>query len=140
MVDSTPLGPLITLAQNGELSVRMEPEEFAKIEYECQAFKTTIRQIQEKIDGVSRLQTWGFGDHAGSNLSSATTIAERFRKKSSGQDDGNDFHTVLDEHWAAVEDIRLLHSTIRDRFVLVDTDFAARFAAEAARLDQVGGL
>ncbi|MFE3546571.1 hypothetical protein ACFXK0_26710 [Nocardia sp. NPDC059177] len=81
----TPLGPLITEAKNGSLSVRMDPEEFAKIEYECQAFKATIKQIQGKIAGVAQLQTWGFGDHAGSQLTSATTMADRFRKKSKGR-------------------------------------------------------
>ncbi|MFE3546477.1 hypothetical protein ACFXK0_26235 [Nocardia sp. NPDC059177] len=135
----TPLGPLITEAKNGSLTVRMDPEEFAKIEYECAAFQATIKQIQTKIDDVSKLQTWGFGDHAGSQLTSATTMAERFRKKSKGQEDGNDFHTVLQEHWDAVEDIRLLHVAIRDRYIAEDESFAARFTAETERLDQLPG-
>ncbi|MFD3596762.1 hypothetical protein ACFWU5_28950 [Nocardia sp. NPDC058640] len=139
MTGTTPLTSLITEAKNGNLTVRMDPEEFAKIEYECQAFKTTIVAIQANIDDVAKIQTWGFGDHGGSILTSAQTMADRFRKIANGSQGGNDFHTVLKEHWEAVEDIRLLHVAVRDRFIAEDEAFATRFNAETARLDQIPG-
>ncbi|MEU7140482.1 hypothetical protein ABZ942_13610 [Nocardia sp. NPDC046473] len=133
-----PLTSLITEANEGRLSLRMSPEGFAKIERECVYFQDhVIREIQQDVRDISRIGTWGFGDHAGSTLTSAPTMANRFRAKSMGHPSGDDFYTVLEEHWRAVEDIRQLHATIRDRFIAQDAEFAARFNAEVARLDQL---
>ncbi|MEV0687195.1 hypothetical protein AB0I35_25330 [Nocardia sp. NPDC050378] len=139
MTGNTPLASLISEAKSGNLTVRMDPESFARIEYECEAFKTTIKNIQRSVGDLTNIQTWGFGDHEGSFLTSAPTMADRFRKIAKGSESGNDFHTVLQEHWTAVEDIRLLHVAIRERFVAEDESFAARFNAETARLDQTPG-
>ncbi|MFI7003492.1 hypothetical protein [Nocardia sp. NPDC050175] len=132
----SPLASLITQARDGAVSVRMEPEQFAKIEYECNAFKEVIRDIQKDVQQVARIGTWGFGDQSGSKLTSAPTMANRFRAKSMGHPGGDDFNTVLDEHFRAVEDIRQLHATIRDRFLAQDAEWSARFNAEIARLNQ----
>ncbi|MEU6832677.1 hypothetical protein ABZ894_28875 [Nocardia beijingensis] len=136
-VTPSPLLTLITEARDGRLLVRIDPEEFARVEFECNSFKETIREIQKDMEQVSRIGTWGFGDHPGTILTSAPTMATRFRAKAMGHPSGDDFHAVLEEHWLAVEDIRRLHATIRDRFIAQDQDFAARFQAETARLDQL---
>lgn len=133
----SPLKSLIDAGRDGQLSVRMTPEDFAKLDRECGNFMEVIRDIQADVKQISGTATWGFGDHPGSPLTSAPTMANRFRAKSDGHPGGDDFYTVLDEHWRAVEDIRQLHATIRDRFIAQDADFAARFKAEIARLDQL---
>lgn len=132
-----PLKGLIDEGRDGRLSVRMTPEDFAKLDRECGNFQEVIRELQGDVRRISGITTWGFGDHPGSMLTSAPTMANRFRAKSHGHPGGDDFHTVLEEHWRAVEDIRQLHATIRDRFIAQDVDFAARFNAEIARLDQL---
>ncbi|MFD6162436.1 hypothetical protein ACFWF7_01540 [Nocardia sp. NPDC060256] len=133
----SPLKSLIDEGRDGRLSVRMSAEDFAKLDRECTNFQEVIREIQTDVMRISSISTWGFGDHPGSMLTSAPTMANRFRAKSNGHPGGDDFYTVLDEHWRAVEDIRQLHATIRDRFIAQDADFAARFKAEIARLDQL---
>ncbi|MFI6040292.1 hypothetical protein ACIA8C_01585 [Nocardia sp. NPDC051321] len=133
----SPLASLITEAKDGRLAVRMDPEGFAKLDRECTDFQETIRKIQQSMRDIGRIGTWGFGDHPGSTLTSAPTMANRFRAKASDHPGGDDFKTVLEEHWRAVEDIRQLHAAIRDRYIAQDTEFAARFKAEIARLDQL---
>ncbi len=132
MAETSPLANLITESRNGQLTVRMDPEEFARVDRECANFQKVIRDLQRTMKEVSDISTWGFGDHQDSNLTSAQTIADRFRKKSMGGE--NNFHAILEEHWLVVEDIRELHVAIRDQFMAVDESFAARFHAEAERL------
>ncbi|PWV73760.1 hypothetical protein DFR69_107391 [Nocardia neocaledoniensis] len=120
----------------GSLNLRMEPEEFARIDRECTEFQTTIGQIQQSMTDISKIATWGFGDHANSGLSSARVMADRFRTKARGGEDS--FYDVLEEHYKIVEDIRVLHQVIRDRFMAEDEAWAARFNAEVAALDAGG--
>lgn len=127
---------LIEQAQVGALKLRMEPEEFARIDHECTEFQSVIRSIQTEMTFVSQIQTWGFGDHANSGLSSARVMADRFRTKARGGEDS--FYDVLEEHYKIVEDIRVLHQVIRDRFMAEDEAWAARFNAEVAALDAGG--
>ncbi|MGW5320063.1 hypothetical protein [Nocardia thailandica] len=133
---SSPFGGFIAEAQAGSLSLRMEPEDFARIDHECQAFQQVIRTIQTTTTEISQIKTWGFGDHSGTNLTSAPIMAARFREKSRGSD--NSFHAVLELHYARVEEIRQLHEVIRQRFVAADEEWAARYNAEIAALEQTG--
>ncbi|WP_433657908.1 hypothetical protein ACQPW1_39350 [Nocardia sp. CA-128927] len=131
----SPLANLITEAREGRLNVRMEPEEFAKIDHECENFKElVIREIQRTMTEISQITTWGIGDHAGSQLTSAPTMAQRFREKAQGGPDS--FYDVLEEHYRIVEDIRLLHQEVRNRFMGQDGQWAARFQAELTSLEQ----
>lgn len=132
----TPLAHLITDARSGALGVRMDPEDFARVECECRAFQEVIREIQTSVDEVSQVETWGIGDHPGSRLTSAPVLAARFRTKSRGTP--GSFYEVLDEHWQVVEDIRALHAAVRDRLVQADDEFAARLRAELTRLSVPG--
>ncbi|GEM29745.1 hypothetical protein NN3_07520 [Nocardia neocaledoniensis NBRC 108232] len=127
---------MIEQARVGSLNLRMEPEEFARIDRECTEFQTTIGQIQQSMTDISKIATWGFGDHANSGLSSARVMADRFRTKARGGEDS--FYDVLEEHYKIVEDIRVLHQVIRDRFMAEDEAWAARFNAEVAALDAGG--
>ncbi|MFD4432938.1 hypothetical protein [Nocardia sp. NPDC058497] len=111
----------------------MDPEEFARIDRECTEFQTAIGQIQQSMTDISKIETWGFGDQANSGLTSASVMADRFRKKARGGDDS--FYDVLEEHYKIVEDIRVLHQVIRDRFMAEDEAWAARFHTEVAALD-----
>ncbi|MEV0332080.1 hypothetical protein [Nocardia sp. NPDC050717] len=134
--DQSAFSGLIEQARGGSLNLRMEPEEFARIERECTEFQTAIGQIQQVMTDISKIETWGFGDHANSGLSSARVMADRFRSKARGGEDS--FFDVLEEHYAIVEDIRVLHQVIRDRFMAEDEAWAARFQAEVAALDAGG--
>ncbi|WP_147403922.1 hypothetical protein [Nocardia panacis] len=126
---------LIAEAKSGALSVRMSPEEFARIDHECRRFvKETIREVQNDMREISKIDKWGFGDHPDSKLTSAPTMARRFREKAMGQPDGNDFYTILEEHKSAVESIRQLFGAMRDRYIAQDSTLAARFKAESERL------
>ncbi|MFI9509251.1 hypothetical protein [Nocardia sp. NPDC052566] len=115
----------------------MDPEEFAKIDYECEKFKLVIQDIQQDMREISEIATWGIGDHTGSQLTSAPTMAKRFREKAMGGSD--DYHTVLEEHYKIVEDIRVLHEVMRDRYIATDADWAARFRAQLTSLQQGQG-
>ncbi|MGW0248005.1 hypothetical protein ACWDYH_15365 [Nocardia goodfellowii] len=135
MAEQSPLAKLIAEGRDGQLTVRMDPEEFAKVDRECTTFQTVIRDLQTAMNEISGISTWGFGDHQGSNLTSAQVIASRFRAKSQGGE--NNFNSILEEHWLVVEDIRLLHAAIRDRFMAEDESFAARFHAEVENLERL---
>ncbi|MFB7876217.1 hypothetical protein ACFC06_13250 [Nocardia sp. NPDC056064] len=130
----SPFATLIEQARSGGLTLRMEPEEFARLDHECTEFETVIREIQQTMTDISNINTWGFGDNAESGLTSARVMADRFRKKARGGDDS--FYDVLEEHYVIVEDIRTLHQLIRDRFMAADEEWAARFNAEASALAQ----
>jgi hypothetical protein len=131
----SPLANLITEAREGRLKVRMEPEEFARIDHECENFKELIiRDIQRTMTSISQIETWGIGDHTSSQLTSAPIMAKRFREKAQGGSDS--FYDVLEQHYRIVEDIRLLHEEIRNRFMEQDEQWAARFQAELTSLER----
>ncbi|MFD3596641.1 hypothetical protein ACFWU5_28315 [Nocardia sp. NPDC058640] len=130
----TAFSGLIEQARAGALTLRMEPEEFARLDRECTEFQTVIGQIQQTMTDISNINTWGFGDNAESGLTSARVMANRFRNKARGSDDS--FYDVLEEHYIIVEDIRILHQLIRDRFMAADEEWASRFNAEATGLAQ----
>lgn len=131
---TSPFTGLIEEARSGALNLRMEPEEFARLDRECTEFETVIRQIQQTMTDISNINTWGFGDNSESGLTSARVMAHRFRTKARGGDDS--FYDVLEEHYVIVEDIRTLHQLIRERFTAADEEWATRFNAEAAALGQ----
>ncbi|MFC6013459.1 hypothetical protein [Nocardia lasii] len=129
---------MIEQARAGALTVRMEPEEFARLDRECTEFQTVIGQIQQTMTDISAINTWGFGDNAESGLTSARVMAFRFRDKARGGTDS--FYDVLEEHYIIVEEIRVLHQLIRDRFMAADEEWAARFTTEATALAQSGAM
>ncbi|WP_120043139.1 hypothetical protein [Nocardia panacis] len=126
---------LIAEAKTGALTLRMSPEDFARIDHECVLFvKEVIRDVQNDMIEISKIEKWGFGDHPDSMLTSAPTMARRFREKAMGQPDGNDFYTILSAHKRTVDSIRQLFAAMRDRYIAHDEDFATRFKAESERL------
>ncbi|RJO76632.1 hypothetical protein D5S18_10165 [Nocardia panacis] len=132
------LAGLIAEAAEGRLNLRMSPEEFARIDRECAHFVDhVIADVQSEMKYVAGINLWGFGDHPDSLLTSAPAMAERFRKKAMGQEDGNSFATVLTENAHAVEEIRQLFAAMRDRYIEQDRHFADRFHTEAARIDKL---
>ncbi|MFI6172975.1 hypothetical protein ACIBCN_39785 [Nocardia sp. NPDC051052] len=133
----TPLANLITEAREGRLTVRMKPEEFAKIDHECTHFKEVIRAVQQDMTAISQVQTWGFGDHPGSGLMGAPSLAKQFRDKAQGGPDSH--YEVLEEHLGVVEDIRQLHEAVRNRLMEHDDEWAARFRTALASLEQEQG-
>ncbi|MFC9897988.1 hypothetical protein ACFVMC_30215 [Nocardia sp. NPDC127579] len=126
-------------ASAGKLRVWMDPEQFARIEYECNSFKRVIEEISAEMRSISEIAVWGFGDDS-YDLTSAPVMAARFRGKAAGHETGDDFVSVLAEHLSVVEEIRTLHALARERYLAQDAELAARFRAELARLDQLSAV
>ncbi|MBF6062804.1 hypothetical protein IU500_13515 [Nocardia terpenica] len=141
MADSTtppqrPLEGLINDAKEGRLTVnfnqdvRVDAEEFAYIERDCQAFKDSIRNIQQIAKEISSQKKWGLGEDQ-AILTSAQTLVHRFRAKAaivtSGKDSANNVNDILEDHYRIVDDLQELHRTIAQKFVETDQEFAARY-------------
>ncbi|MQY29791.1 hypothetical protein [Nocardia aurantia] len=137
--DATPGGPLAELiadAQKGLLSVhlsddvRVNAEEFAYIERDCEAFKTEIRRLQTIATNISNQKRWGLGEDQ-AVLTSAKLVVRRFRSKAavvdSSSDSSNNVHDTLEQHYRIVDDLQQLHRAIAQRYIQADQEFAARY-------------
>lgn len=131
-----PIAGLITDAQEGRLSLKMDPDKFAEIEYACIQFhENVIQAIQDQLRAVSLMSSFGFGDDSGSALTSASTMARRFREISEGNA-GNNFFDVLQEHALIVEQLRQIFAVVRDRYLAQDQGLADQFRVKLAELEQ----
>ncbi|WP_019931089.1 hypothetical protein [Nocardia sp. BMG111209] len=131
-----PLADLISEAKNGHLNVsfnadmRVNAEEFAYIERDCDAFKDSIQKLMQIAKNVSEQKKWGLGEDQ-EILTSAKTVVHRFRAKAAvvdpGKDGANNVHDILDRHYQIVDALQQLHRTIAQRYVETDQVFAARY-------------
>ncbi|WP_280194912.1 hypothetical protein [Nocardia farcinica] len=121
-----PMANLLSAARDGHFSVTMRPEEFVYIDRDCEYFKNAIRAIQSIMDRVSKQTTWGLGE-GNSELVSAGTVVERFKKKANGAGDGNSVWKIMEEHYRIVEDIQATYRTVRERIMEADSAFAGEF-------------
>lgn len=130
---SGPLTNLISAARDGNLSLRIEPEEFVYIDRDCERFKVMIRTMQREAEAISLIEgvQWGLGAD-NPRLSSAQTLVQRFREKGKGSD--NSVHAILEIHYRVIDDIQALHREIMQRYMQSDDDFASRVNAILARL------
>ncbi|MCX4092028.1 hypothetical protein [Nocardia sp. alder85J] len=131
-----PLAELISRARDGQLNVnftsdmRVNAEEFAYIIRDCDAFKESIRKLQQIAKEVSDQKKWGLGEDQ-ARLTSATTLVHRFRAKAAsvdaGKDGSNNVRDILEQHYQIVDALQELHRTIAQRYVEADQVFAARY-------------
>ncbi|WP_019932818.1 hypothetical protein [Nocardia sp. BMG111209] len=131
-----PLAQLITEAQAGRLSVdlsddvRVNAEEFAYIERDCEAFKHEIQKLQRIATNVSTQKKWGLGEDQ-ALLTSAQAVVHRFRTKAAavdaGKDSPNNVYDVLQQHYQIIDELQQLHRTIAQRYIQADQEFAARY-------------
>ncbi|MBF6172610.1 hypothetical protein [Nocardia blacklockiae] len=134
--DPRPLAGLINEAKEGRLTVsfnadvRLNAEEFAYMERDCQAFKDAIRSLQQIAMSISKQSKWGLGEDQ-KLLTSAQILVHRFRAKAAivdpATDSENNIFDILEEHYKAVDNIQELHRTIAQKFMETDQDFAARY-------------
>lgn len=123
-------GPLIEQAKSGSVSLNVEPQAFLALDRALQQRKTEIQTIQKLVQQVRTHGAWGLGENA-SILTSAHTIAQRFRDKSSGG--ANNAYDTLQDHWRTADEMQTLFRAIRDRLQQTDSEFAAKLrAAQAA--------
>ncbi|MBO0855103.1 MAG: hypothetical protein J2P18_15225 [Nocardia sp.] len=133
---SRPLGSLIEAAKNGDLSVkfnenvRLNAEEFAYIDRDCDEFKSFIRSAQGVANDIARQKKWGLGEDQ-DILPSAKILVSRFRNKAGtagdGHDNPNNVHDILEQHYQCVHDIQTLHKTIAQKLIDTDQEFAAAY-------------
>ncbi|WP_019930787.1 hypothetical protein [Nocardia sp. BMG111209] len=131
-----PLADLIAEAKDGRLTVnfnsdmRVNAEEFAYIDRDCQAFKDSIRSLQQIAMDIHRQQYWGLGEDQ-AVLTSAQTIVHRFRAKAAivdpSKDTSNNAHDILEQHYQIIDALQELHRTIAQRYMATDQVFAARY-------------
>ncbi|ATL65161.1 hypothetical protein [Nocardia terpenica] len=135
-----PFANMISAAQNGQINLRMDLEQFVYLDRDCQTFLDNIDQIQRIMDQVSQQETWGLGEHThigdGKELISGKTLVERFRAKSRGRDDNadNSVYAIMESHKQAVQDIQETYRAIRKRITDQDAEAAARYQQLEATL------
>ncbi|MEU5758766.1 hypothetical protein [Nocardia sp. NPDC047648] len=121
-----PMGNILNAAREGQLGMQMSPEDFIYIDRDCEYFKNAIQKIQRTMDFVSRQSHWGLGEGS-SDMVSAGTLVDRFKKKARGAEDLNSVHQIMEDHYRIVEDIQEVHRLARDRIMQADSDFAEAF-------------
>ncbi|MQY28406.1 hypothetical protein [Nocardia aurantia] len=131
-----PLSDLIAEAREGRLTVdfdsdmRVNAEEFVYIERDCQAFKDSIRGLQQTAINIRNQKKWGLGEDQ-SILTSAQTIVHRFRSKAAivdpGKDSANNTFDILEQHYQIVDALQELHRVIAQRYIEADQVFADRY-------------
>ncbi|MGY1895749.1 hypothetical protein [Nocardia gipuzkoensis] len=123
---SRPMGNILNAAREGQLGIEMSPEDFIYIDRDCDYFKIAIRKVQAVMEVVSQQEHWGLGEGS-SDMVSAQTLVDRFKKKARGAEDRNSVHQIMEDHYRIVEDIQEVHRVVRDRMMQADSNFAADF-------------
>ncbi|GAA5058222.1 hypothetical protein [Nocardia callitridis] len=124
-----PLANLIDEAHEGRLLVRMDPEQFVRVDRDCEFFKNAIRDIQQKMIEIAQQDEWGLGEKytndEGKELVSGKTMVHRYRTKAQGTQNG--VYEVLESHFQVVEDFQNVFREIRTRYSEQDDGWAARY-------------
>lgn len=126
-------GPLIEQAKSGSVSLDVEPQAFLALDRALQQRKTEIQAIQKLVQQVQTHEAWGLGEKT-EILTSARTIAQRFRDKGGGG--ANNAYDTLQDHWKTADEMQTLFRTICDRLQQTDSEFAAKLRAAQAATEE----
>lgn len=121
-----PMANVLSAVRDGQANLEMRAEDFVYIDRDCEFFKDAIRNIQRAMDIVSQQTHWGLGE-SNSDMVSASTLVDRFKKKARGAEDGNSVYQIMELHFRIVQDIQEVHRIARDRLMQADSNFAAEF-------------
>ncbi|WP_232541472.1 hypothetical protein [Nocardia bovistercoris] len=117
---------MLDAANNGQLSIKLTPEDFVYLDRDCEFFKRAIRRIQQIATEVSQQDHWGLGE-ANDDMVSGRALVGRFKVKARDAPDGNDVFAIMEQHYSIIEDIQAVHRMVRDRMMQADSAFAAEF-------------
>ncbi|QBS43759.1 hypothetical protein DMB37_30355 [Nocardia sp. CS682] len=117
---------LLSAVREGQATVEMKPEDFVYIDRDCEYFKRLIRRVQGIAEQISRQDSWGLGETT-KDMVSGHTVVDRFKQKAKQASDGNDVHTIMEQHYEIVEDIQEVHKLARERMMQADSNFASEF-------------
>ncbi|MEV0761020.1 hypothetical protein [Nocardia sp. NPDC050435] len=140
-VDTKAWQSMIDSAKNGNLSVKfndsvsVNAEEFVYIERDCQAMKDEIQALQRIATGISKREVWGLGESS-DWIKSAPILVARLRAKAQGAADGNDVHSILQQHYDVIDKIQELHRTIAQKYTEADSAFSSKYNELMASLPQ----
>ncbi|MEU4836965.1 hypothetical protein [Nocardia testacea] len=130
-----PMTNMINAANEGQITVRMAPEEFINLDRDCSLFLGVIEQIKRIAGEISRQDHWGLGE-ADDDLSSARAMVGRYKVKAQGAPDGNGVYEIMDQHVRIVQDIQDVYRIMRDRMMQADSEWAAAYHSLEATLPQ----
>jgi len=129
-----PFTTMLSEASAGNIKIKMDLEQFVHLDRDCETFITLISQIQRMADDVSRVGTWGLGEHTvtddGKKLTSGEALAQRFKTKSRGSNDetDNSVYAMMTAHLQAAKDLQEVYQRIRKQITDHDAEQAAKYA------------
>ncbi len=137
-----PFANMLSEASAGNITLRMDLDQFVYIDRDCDTFIGLIEQVMTLADDVSRVPTWGLGEHtvsdAGKKLTSGEAVVQRFKTKSRGSNDNGDnsVYAQMVAHKLAIQDIQETYRRIRKQITDHDSEQAAKYAQLEKTLPQ----
>jgi hypothetical protein len=141
-----PFANMLNAASTGGIKIKMDLDQFVHLDRDCQTFLDLIAQIQTLAANVSKVDTWGLGEHTvtddGKKLTSGEALVRRFKTKSRGSNDqiDNSVYAMMLAHQKAVEDIQNTYRSIRKQITDHDAEQAAKYSDLEKNLPPEPGL